>query len=253
MSAGVIQAPSLAAITGIVHGFTTREGGVSEGPYANLNLSWSPEDSRDAVKENRRRVLEALGRPDASWISLRQVHGADVVQVTAQAGRTIEADGLWTRDRGAVVSVLVADCVPILIADREGSLVAAVHAGWRGTAAHIAKVMVKRLQDAGVAPGQLVAAIGPAISQESFEVGPEVTEAIGKAFPAPGEAIRPGTGDRSNIDLWALNERDLREAGIETIDVLRLDTKTRPELFSHRGDGGVTGRQAGVIGFAPVF
>lgn len=255
MSAGLIQAPSLAEISGVVHGFTTREGGVSEGPYASLNLSFSTDDTREAVRENRRRVLEALGRPDGAWISLRQVHSVDVVQVTAQAGRSIEADGLWTRDRGAVVAVLIADCVPVLLADRAGTVVAAVHAGWRGTQAHIVKVMVKRLKDAGVDPADLVAAIGPAISLESFEVGPEVAQALEAAFPEPREAIRPGEGDRFHADLWALNERDLLESGVpaHAIDVLRLDTLQRSELYSHRGDDGVTGRQAGVIGFAPVF
>ncbi len=253
MSAGLIQASSLAEIAGVVHGFTTREGGVSTGPYESLNLCTSAGDAREAVKENRGRVLAALGRPEASWISLRQVHGADVVQVTAQAGRTIEADGLWTRDRAVVVSVLVADCVPILLADRDATVVAAVHAGWRGTEAHIVRVMVKRLKDAGVPPERLVAAIGPAISKDSFEVGPEVVEALAKAFPEAGDAIRTGNGDRSHVDLWALNELDLRASGVETVDVLRLDTMTRSELFSHRRDAGVTGRQAGVIGFAPVF
>ncbi|MEL6546103.1 MAG: laccase domain-containing protein [Myxococcota bacterium] len=109
MSAGVIQAPALAAVPGVVHGFTTREGGVSEEPFHSLNLSMSAGDARDSVKENRRRVLEAVGREDAAWVSLRQVHSAQVVQVTALASKSIEADGVWTRDPGAVVAILVAD------------------------------------------------------------------------------------------------------------------------------------------------
>ncbi|MEM6734111.1 MAG: polyphenol oxidase family protein, partial [Myxococcota bacterium] len=153
---------------------------------------------------------------------------------------------------GAVLAVLVADCVPVLMADRDGTVIAAVHAGWRGTEARIVEVMVKRLKDAGVAPETLLVALGPAISQDSFEIGPEVAEALGKAFPKAGAALRPGEGDRFHADLWALNQQVLLEAGVpaESIDVLRLDTVGQSELFSYRGDGGETGRQAGVIAFA---
>ena len=251
MSVAILTSPVLSNVTGIVHGFTTREGGVSQGPFASLNLGGA-QDERPAIEANRARVLETLGRKDGSFVALRQVHGSDVVQVTRLAGRSIEADGLWTRDRGAVISVLVADCVPILFADQRGRAVGAVHAGWRGTASRIAAEMVKRMKDADIPPHDLKVAIGPAIGPTDFEIGPDVVLALETAFPSPGAAIRPGNDDRSYADLWALNKRCLVEAGVpeSSIDILAYSTVSDARFFSHRRDQGVTGRQAGVIALA---
>ncbi|HSI06314.1 MAG: peptidoglycan editing factor PgeF [Myxococcota bacterium] len=247
----MLTSPILSDVAGIVHGFTTRDGGVSQGPFASLNLGGS-QDERPAIQANRERVLETMGRKDAAFVALRQVHGNDVVQVTRLAGRTIEADGLWTRDRGAVISVLVADCVPILFADQRGRAVGAVHAGWRGTATRIAAEMVKRMKDADIPPHDLRVAIGPAIGPNDFEIGPDVVLALETAYPSPGAAIRPGNDDRSYADLWALNKRCLIEAGVPEgcIDVVAYSTVGDGRFFSHRRDQGVTGRQAGVISLA---
>ncbi|MEM6532195.1 MAG: peptidoglycan editing factor PgeF [Myxococcota bacterium] len=249
---GVIEAPRLGAVMGVTHAFTTREGGVSEGSYRSLNLSTSSDDPRSNARENRDRVLAHLGRADARFVALRQVHGAQVVQVTAAASRSIEADGLWSRDRGAALAILVADCVPILFANRQGTVIGAVHAGWRGTRDKIPAVMVTRLVEAGVDPSDLVVALGPAISQDNFEIGPDVASELRAAFPEAGEAIRAGKDDRSHADLWALNHQTLVAAGVAAgaVEVLRVCTVDQPELFSHRRDDGVTGRQAGVIAFS---
>ncbi len=251
MTVAMLTSQVLSGVPGIVHGFTTRDGGVSQGPFASLNLGGA-QDERSTIETNRALVLDTLGRKDASFVALRQVHGNDVVQVTRLAGRSIEADGLWTRDRGAVLAVLVADCVPILFADHRGRAVGAVHAGWRGTASRIAAEMVKRLKDADIPPHDLRIAIGPAIGPSDFEIGPDVVLALETAFPSPGAAIRPGHDDRSYADLWALNKRCLLEAGVpETcIDVVAYSTLADGRFFSHRRDKGVTGRQAGVIGLA---
>lgn len=251
MSVPLLTSPILSDVPGIVHGFTTRDGGVSQGPFASLNLGGS-QDERASIDANRSRVVESLGRKDASFVALRQVHGNDVVQVTRLAGRSIEADGLWTRDRGAVLAVLVADCVPILFADVRGRAIGAVHAGWRGTASRIAAQMVKRLKDVDVPPHDLKVAIGPSIGPADFEIGPDVVLALETAFPGPGAAIKPGNEDRSYADLWALNRRALIEAGVPegNIDLVGFSTLSDTRFFSHRRDNGVTGRQSGVIAFS---
>lgn len=247
------RSSKLLEVPGVVHGFTTRDGGESTGPYRSLNLSLTVDDDRDMVRRNRALVLNELGRSDARWVSLRQEHGPEVVQVTASAGGSIAADGLWTRDRNAAVAVLVADCVPVLFADRSGRTVGAVHAGWRGTRSKIVQVMCKRWRQAGIDLSEVVVAIGPAIGPECFEVGPEVADELHAAFPEATDAFRNARDDRIHVDLWRLNELALIEAGISenSIQTLRLCTSRRPELFSHRGDGGTTGRQAGVISFSP--
>jgi YfiH family protein len=254
VSPPLLTSPLLVGVAGIVHGFTTREGGDSLGPFDALNLSTRVGDERALVEVNRRRVLEAVGSPGATFVTLRQVHGDSVVEVSHLAGRSIEADGLWTRDRMAVLGVLVADCVPILIADGEGRGVAAVHAGWRGTRAKVVTRMVARLKAAGLAPAGLVAALGPAIGPCCFQIGEDVADELRLAFPHAGEAIRVGTDGRTNADLWALNRLTLVEAGLapERIDTLRTCTSCSQTLFSHRRDGGHTGRQAGVIGLLPT-
>lgn len=241
----------LSDVPGIVHGFTTRDGGTSQGPYASLNLGGS-QDERASIQANRALLVESMGKKDATFVALRQVHGNAIVQVTRQAGRTIEADGLWTRDRGCVIAVLTADCVPILFADARGRAIGAVHAGWKGTASRIAGEMVARFKDFDIPPHDLRVAIGPSIGPDDFEIGPDVVLALETAFPNPGHAIRPGNDDRSYADLWAFNRRALMEAGVPeaNIDIIGHSTVTDARFFSHRRDKGVTGRQAGVIAFA---
>ncbi len=235
---------------GIVHGFTTREGGLSVGSYASLNLGTRTDDERSVVETNRRHVLTSLERTEASFVSLRQVHGADLVEVNHLAGRSIPADGLWTRDPKALIAVLVADCVPILITDQTGSFAAAVHAGWRGTKERIVAKMIERLESAGIEPSELRVAIGPAIGPCCFEIGEEVADELRGAYPNGGEAIRTDERGRRVADLWALNEQAAREAGALPLhtDTLRHCTHCDERFYSHRRDGPGTGRQAGVIG-----
>ncbi len=250
MIAPLLTSRVLADLPGIAHGFTTREGGLSVGSYASLNLGTRTADDRGVVETNRRKVLTSLERTEASFVSLRQVHGADVVEVNHLAGRSIPADGLWTRDPKALIAVLVADCVPILISDQAGSFAAAVHAGWRGTKGRIIAKMIERLDAAGIAPSELRIAIGPAIGPCCFEIGEEVADELSGAYANAGEAIRIDGGGRRVADLWALNDLAAREAGVvpHRIDILRHCTRCDERFFSHRRDGAGTGRQAGAIG-----
>ena len=240
------------AVEGVRHGFTGRLGGTSAAPFSGLNLSFRVGDERQSVLENQQRVARELGSKSARLITIKQVHGNRVVRVTRRAGKNIEADGIWTTDRDVLISVLVADCVPILIADRRAQVVAAVHAGWRGTCARIAANMVEALKEAGFEPGELVAAIGPSIGPRAFEVGPEVVDAIEDAYPQVAGAIVSGDGDRSFVDLWKLNEQCLIQSGLnpESIDIAGQCTLSSSHFFSYRRDNGLTGRQAGVVGLS---
>lgn len=272
-----VHSSLLQQISGITHGFSTRHGGVSEAPWATLNISLTSGDVRERVEENRQRILQSLGRPDATWISLKQEHGAEIVEVTARAGRSIPGDGLLTRDKDACVAVLGADCVPILFADVKHRVVAGVHAGWRGTRANIAGRMIARLNELDVKPADIRVALGPGIGPCCFEIGQDVAEALRAAYPrceaglwpAAHVVLRDDTGEGNSTadqsisagvgvsekwmaDLWALNRHALMEAGVapEHIDTVSMCTVCSPDFYSYRREQGSTGRHAGVITFA---
>jgi len=244
----LVRSPLLEGVEGITHGFSTRYGGISEGPRRSLNLGRGVGDPASVVRENRQRVLQAMECTGHQWVSLQQVHGKSVVEVTRHARRNIEGDGLWTQDPQAAVAVTVADCVPILIAHRSGRAVAAVHAGWRGTEARIVGEMVKRLSAAGFKPNDLVAALGPAIGPQNFEIGAEVVASLQAAFPQADtlQIVEKGKGF---ANLWDLNTIALEEAGLmpSQIDVVAHCTVGSTDYFSYRREKGDTGRQCGII------
>jgi YfiH family protein len=220
--------------------FSTRLGGVSEAPFDGLNLGVFTDDELGAVVENRRRLAAALGfTPDRVAIA-RQVHGAELAvhagpQGTspfAKPGGPIpEADGHITADPDLVLLVLVADCVPVALCGPGG--VAMLHCGWRGLAAGI-------VADGVAAIRATDAAVGPSIGSCCYEVGPEV---IG-AFAGLGGGLASG----SMLDLPEVARRLLLDAGVERVETAGLCTSCEPDLFfSHRRDGGRTGRQAGLV------
>ncbi|WP_372789743.1 peptidoglycan editing factor PgeF [Paraconexibacter sp.] len=220
--------------------FTTRRGGVSQGPYASLNLGPWTEDDATAVDANRRRVAVAVGRP---VVGVRQVHGTDVREVGAKdADRDpreapVEADALLTVEPELAIGVVVADCLPVAFVGQD--VVGMAHAGWRGLAGGVLERTVQRLR---ARPGgqTLVAAIGPAARGCCYEVGDEVRS----AFAEHGAAVRAGR----RIDLPAIATRLLRGLGISEVHDTGLCTLCAPAdlLFSHRRDGGLTGRQMGL-------
>src|SRR5690606_17928994 len=169
----------------VTHGFTTRKGGVSRGRYATLNLGERWGDDPEAVAENLRRVAAAGEFAVESLVRVRQVHG-DAVLAAHEVHEGSQADALWQhRDHpgpARVVAVLTADCVPILLCDRQATAVAAVHSGWRGTVANIAARTVETLITAGIDPRDLLAAIGPCIEADAFEVGDEVAAQFDDRF-----------------------------------------------------------------------
>jgi YfiH family protein len=213
--------------------FTTRRGGVSTGLYASLNLGRWTEDDAEAVNRNRGIVADAIGVPLDAVVQGRQVHGNRVERRAAPDGRLNEADGQATAAHGLAALVLTADCLPVaLIGERA---VAMLHAGWRGLADGILEAGVEALRELGD-DGPLTAAIGPGAGGCCYEVGPDVHAAFG----------RPRV--QATIDLKAIARERLERAGVATVhDAAVCTICADPTLFfSHRRDGGVTGRQAGI-------
>ncbi|MBK7901256.1 MAG: peptidoglycan editing factor PgeF [Azonexus sp.] len=222
---------------------TTRDGGVSVGPYASLNLGDHVGDDAAAVRRNRERVQARLPGP-ALW--LKQVHGTGVVDA-ASARPGVVADGAVAFRPGLVCAVMTADCLPILLCERGGSAVAAVHAGWRGLAAGVIEAGVAALARPGE---ECLAWIGPAIGAAHFEVGDEVRQAFAALDAGAQEAFAPAPGGKWLADLERLARRRLAAAGVEAIYGGGQCTAAQPErFFSHRRDG-VSGRQGSFIWLA---
>lgn len=221
---------------------TTRAGGVSEGPFASLNLGTMTEDTSDAVLANRRLLRGRLGLSrEPAW--LHQIHGKVVVRAD-EVKEPPAADASWTDQPGVACVVLVADCLPVLFCDRAGTRVAAAHGGWRGLASGILEATVDAL---GVESGELLAWLGPAIRPDAFEVGPEVREAFTKRWPETEAAFRAGNDDRCFCDIHEIARIQLRALGVR--DVFGGDfctVKDADRFYSFRRDG-MTGRMAGLV------
>ena len=218
--------------------FTTRVGGVSEGPYASLNLGRKSGDDPERADENRRIACEAIGA-DLEKLALNyQVHSSRVLRAVP-AMRGEHADGLWTDQPGLPILAMSADCLPIVLV-RTGPAkpaVAVLHAGWKGLLAGIVAAGAHAL-----GPGTLRAVIGPAIGPCCYEVGEEVATPFRERFG--DDVVR-----ERRLDLWTSAERGLRAAGVEQVDRFDRCTACEPEtFFSHRRDAGNTGRQ-GVIAY----
>jgi YfiH family protein len=222
--------------------FTLRRGGVSLAPYDSLNLGAHVGDEPAAVAENRRRAQVQLRLPqEPAWIE--QVHGIEVLDLDASAA-TRTADAVFTRSPGRICAVQVADCLPVLVSARDGSVVAAAHAGWRGLAAGVLESTVKRLP---LEPGQLIAWLGPAIAQSQFEVGPEVRQAFLAHDPGATAAFAANARGRWQCDLAGLARRRLAALGVGAIfggDWCTYADASR--FFSYRRDGRC-GRMAALI------
>lgn len=220
--------------------FTTRVGGVSEGPFASLNLGRLTDDEPERVRENRRRAAAALGLDPESVLIGRQVHETRISRrerpqrpnpFADPAPGAEEADGQATGTPGLAPLVFVADCLPVALAGPEG--VAMLHCGWRGLAGGIVERGVREVAASA-------AAIGPGIGRCCFEVGDEVLD----AFRPLGNGIAEGR----MLDLVEVTRRLLDRAGVAEVEAAQLCTSCQGELFySHRRDGGRTGRQAGLV------
>lgn len=235
---------ALLAEHGFAHAFSLRTGGVSEGPFASLNLARGVGDDPERVADNTARFAEALG--SSAIYEVSQVHGRRVVEVAegddVMGVREIEADALVARVPGRAVAVRTADCVPILLGHPKSRHVAAVHAGWRGVVARITEAAIERLGE----PGELVAAIGPHIRLAAFEVSHDVAAQIADA--AHGEPVVAEREPSPHVDLARAVKAQLRALGVTRIDDVGGCTHLEPDrFFSHRRDRGETGRHLSAI------
>ena len=234
---------------------TARSGGVSAGPYATLNLSFSVGDDPGCVLENRRRLAAAFGADPGDFVFARQVHGAGVSIVAdadrgsgalcvddaiGSVGEAGGADALVTASPGVVLAILTADCVPIVLHDPVAGVLACVHAGWRGTVAGVTAAAIAVMQGLGARPSDVIAGIGPAIGADRYQVGPDVHEAVSRSFgPAAPGFIRPDPSapGRWLLDLPSANRHALREAGVPGPQIHTTGLVTGPvpgHFFSDR-------------------
>jgi polyphenol oxidase len=267
------QSPLLQS-AGIPHAFSTRIGGISRGTdamYDSLNfgnpsegITESERDPQENIHDNFRRLQTAIGIPNIPRAWVKQVHGRYVEllerEPESEYAETLEAeirdrwsgqmsaDGMVAAVPGVLLTVRVADCVPILLASGDGRIVAAVHAGWRGIVGDIAGRAIRVMIEAGAKPQQIFAAIGPGISAEHFEVGQEVADTFTQQNLA--HAVIPASESRPkpHIDLQAAIRTLLERAGVTQIDGNELCThRDSHAFFSHRREKGRTGRMVGVI------
>lgn len=274
----VVESRALGKLDWLVHGFSTRPGGASviDGKPA-LNLGFTDWDERERVVANREKFIAALGAREKPLVTLRQFHSDVIHLAAAPCAKAPKADALITSTPGLLLGVQTADCVPILLADTRRRVVAAIHAGWRGTLARIAvKTLGRMTMEFGTRPRDVVAELGPAIGRCCYEVGPEVAQAFAAQFPlaadwfdGPFEQLAHGEEPfslpwlsmmppgheppppRVQLDLRASNRRQLIDAGVpeKQIAVSDLCTACRADLlFSYRREGAKTGRLMAVIG-----
>jgi YfiH family protein len=225
-----------AALSGVRHGFFGRIGGVSEGIYASLNAGTGSNDAPGAVAENRRRIAAVFGAAALQLVGVHQVHSANAVYLDAPwRGERPQADALVTNTPGLVLSVLTADCAPVLLADASAGVIAAAHAGWKGALAGVLASTVQLMCSHGARTQSIAAAIGPCIHQPSYEVGPEFEARFVAADPAFARYFAPGRGDRRQFDLPGFCAGRLRALGVGRIEVVPSDTFALPALYhSHR-------------------
>ena len=251
--------PAFDAIEGVHHGFSTRLGGVSEGVFASMNLSFTRGDDDGAVRENFDRFCAAIGVQADNVVVSAQTHTANVKMVTAaDRGRGItrekeytDVDGLITNEPNVVLCTQYADCVPLFFADPVKRVVATSHGGWRGTAAGIAAVTVEKMvTEYGCRPADILVGIGPSIGHCCFEVDSPVYEAFCKVEVFDDTCYTDNGGGKYHIDLWQVNRRWLLKAGVPAtnITVTDLCTRCHPDLFwSHRKTGDARGSLAAFI------
>lgn len=249
--------PRILAATGAaVQGFTTRHEGVSRPPYNSLNLGTNTFDSPHNVQGNRSLLARAFGARAERLVTVTQVHGTDLLVLDAPNPDfchflKLECDGLITNQPGVMIGVCVADCIPLLLLDPVRRVVAALHAGWKGTAGEIALKGIEALGSVfGSEPGDILAAVGPSIGPCCYEVDAPVMEAFRKSGAGWEPFARETGKGKWALDLAAANKHQLlaagvREANIETTPI--CVSCAHDLFFSYRRDGGETGRQMGFI------
>lgn len=254
--------PALEELSGFVHAFSTRLGGVSEGIYSSMNLSFTRGDDENSVMENYRRLAEAVGFSVENIVTSDQTHTANVRVITeADRGNGItkprpytDVDGMITNVPGLVLATFYADCVPLYFIDPVRKAIGLSHSGWRGTAAHIGAVTVRRMQEEyGSLPEDIYGAIGPSICQECYEVSEDVILEFQKTFPEQSwrDLFYRKENGKYQLNLWEANRQIMLETGLieEHISLPGLCTCCNSEfLFSHRASRGKRGNLGAFLG-----
>lgn len=230
----MLQAKSLAALPGIRHGFFTRQGGVSQGPYASLNGGIGSNDAPEHVRENRARMAATLGVAPTRFVTCYQIHSPDVVVAEEPWTRETapRADAIVTRMPQLAIGVTTADCGPVLFADSEAGVIGAAHAGWKGALTGVLEATVAAMEELGASRARIAAALGPMIRQPSYEVGPEFLARFAAQDPESAQFFAPSArAGHAMFDLAGFIAARLARAGIVQIEDLGACTYADPASF----------------------
>lgn len=227
--------------------FYSRLGGVSPEPWTSLNQGGTNGDSRENVIENRRRVFESINRPVESIFDVWQVHGNKVICTDRPRDLQSEhqkADAIFTDKPQITLFMRFADCVPIVLYEPEKKVIGIIHAGWMGTVNKIVIDAIKTIQERyGVNPKNIVAGIGPSIGPDHYQIGMDVIQQVKKSFGEKSSYLLENKDHQTYLNLWKANEINLRESGVEQIEISEICTACNTaDWYSHRLENGTTGR-----------
>lgn len=232
MTLEILTSDSLAPIQ---HGFFTRRGGASSGVFSGLNCGAGSTDQSEAVAINRDRVAQAMDVSPPALVGVHQIHSADVVTVTEPLNFKPKADALVTATPGLALSILTADCQPVLFSDPVAGVIGAAHAGWRGALDGVLEATIDAMEALGAQRADMIAIVGPTISQRAYEVGPEFLDNFMAESPDNTRFFANGAGDRMLFDLPAYGVHRLRAAGVGDASWIRHCTYSDPDrFFSYR-------------------
>ncbi|KJZ19755.1 peptidoglycan editing factor PgeF [Loktanella sp. S4079] len=228
MTLDIITSPTL---IGIKHGFFTRRGGASSGVFAGLNCGYGSSDQHEIVSINRARVAESMGVAPDHLVGVHQIHSADTVVIDSSPAQAHKADALVTATPGIALSILTADCQPVLFADPDAGVIGAAHAGWKGALNGILETTIENMKSLGARIDNIHAVIGPCISQHAYEVGPDFRETFINHDPKFDRFFVNGQEDRFHFDLPTFGLTKLREAGVTKAAWTQNCTYSDPDRF----------------------
>jgi len=238
---------------GIFHAVFTRKGGYSPSPWFSLNFGASVGDKVENVTRNRETALSALGIKQESVFDLFQVHSSNVVianEAYRKGEEHIKGDGILTNQPKITLLMRFADCVPVLLFDPVNRVVGIVHAGWKGTVNQIVRKAIYMMAKSFLSkPWDIIAAIGPSIGPDHYSVGSDVIEELNESFGKNASQFLAQRNEKIYLDLWSANQYLLMDAGVSKIEVVKICTCCNlDDWYSHRGEGGKTGRFGVIIG-----